>query len=424
MMRTRAKKHPFTTDKDLSSVAFWDRSFTERDETFAWLRRHAPVSWHPPLEVPGYPPEVHGEAGFWAVVRAADVAFASQNHLLFSSDRDKWGAPSLSPQRPVKGRTTFLAMDPPRHTRYRQVMSRYFTPKGIARLQGKLEERAARIVDRVAGAGEFDFVREVSAKLPMRTIADLVGVPEDQVEMFAEAGDNYVGANDPEITGGTDPVRFMAEQRAVLRDIGVALVADRRVHPADDLATALAHAEIDGQPLDEDDIENAMLLLSAAANDTTKQTTSQTVVQLWRNPEQKQWLMADYEGRIGAAIEEFVRYATPVMNFARVATDDVTLGGQAIEAGDKVALFYCSANRDEMAFTDPHRFDLTRPPAPHSAFGGGGVHYCLGNMLAKAQLKALFREILTKLPDMEVGPPETLRSNLFNGVRRLPVRAG
>jgi cytochrome P450 len=423
-VRAHTRQHAFTTDKDVSSLAFWALPFDERDKTFGWLRRHAPVSWHPPMEVPGVPPEVHGEAGFWAAVCAAEVAFVSQNHRLFSSDRDKYGAAMLRPTHAAAHqRPTFISMDPPAHTHYRKVFSKHFTPRGVARLQDKLNERAAQIVDRVVGAGDFDFVEEVSAKLPMRTIADLIGVPEDLVEAFARAGDNFVGANDPEVVGDANPVEFATTQMAVLRQIGVDVVNHRRAHPADDLATAIAEVEVDGRHLDDDDIEALMLLFSVAGNDTTKQTTTQSVLQLWRHPEQKKWLLEDYPGRIDKAIEEFLRYATPVMNFARTATEDVELGEQKIDAGDKVAIFYSSSNRDESVFPEPHRFDITRPSSPHQAFGGGGVHYCLGNVLAKAQLRTLFREFLTKLTGMEVvGEPEPLRSDFINGIRHLPVR--
>lgn len=421
-MQLRTRQHQFTTHKDVSSQAFWSLPFAQREETFAWLRQHAPVSWHPPLEVPWYPPEAHGEAGFWALVSAADVAFASQNYELFSSDLDRWGMPTLQPfPRELIQRPNFLMMDPPRHTKHRQLFSKYFTPKGVARLQDKLNERAVEIVDRVVGAGDIDFVTEVSAKLPMRTIADLIGVPEDLVEAFAEAGNNFVSASDPDVVGDANPVEFALKQTMTLREIGVDVVAYRRKHPADDLATALAQGQPDGRPIDDDDIQVVMGMLSIAGNDTTKQTTSHSVVQLWRNQNQKDWLMEDYEGRIGTATEEFVRYATPIMVFARTATEDVERGGHTINAGDKVALFYCSSNRDEAVFSDPNRFDITRPPTSHQGFGGGGVHYCLGNILAKAQLRALFRQILTKLPDMEVGEPEQMHSDSINGIRRLPV---
>jgi cytochrome P450 len=422
-MKPHTRQHPVTTDKDISSLAFWTLPFDEREQTFGWLRQHAPVSWHLPMEVPGWPPELHGESGFWAVVRAADVAYVSQNQELFSSDLEKHGAAVVQP---IPGdftrKPSFLGMDPPRHTKYRRVISKHFTPKGVARLQDKLNERAAQIVDRVIGAGDIDFVKEVSAKLPMLTIADLVGVPDDMVDAFTQAGDNYVGFSDPEVVGDANPIEFVLKQIDVLREIGVELVAERRKHPADDLATALAEVDVDGLPLDDEDIEAMMVLLSVAGNDTTKQTTSHVVVQLWRHPEQKKWLQDDYDGRIATATEEFLRFATPVLNFARTATEDVELGGQQIEVGDKVGLFYCSANRDESVYPEPHRFDITRPLSAHQAFGGGGVHYCLGNVLAKAQLRTLFKEFLTKLPDMEVGEPEMLESSFLNGVRRLPVR--
>jgi cytochrome P450 len=423
-MQVRTKQHPFTTDKDVSSQAFWSLPFIERDKTFAWLRKHAPVSWHPPVEVPSFPPEVHGEAGFWAVVRAADVAFVSLNHRMFSSDVELYGTPTLNPAAAtVTQRRSFFHMDPPEHTAYRRLWSQHFTPKGVARIQQKMNERAEDIVDRVVGAGEIDFVREVSSKLPMRTIADIVGVPEDLAETFADAGDKAIAVlADPSVAEGENVFEFVMKQLAVLREIGIDVVADRRKHPADDLATALAETEIDGRRLDDLDIEAAMLLLSVAGNDTTKQTTSHTVIQLWGHPEQMQWLQEDFDNRIGTATEEFLRYATPVMNFARTAVVDVELGGSKIEAGDKVAVFYCSSNRDEAVFDDPHRFDITRPPTAHQAFGGGGVHHCLGSFLAKAQLRALFGQILSKLPNMEVGEPEMLKGDWLHGVHRLPVR--
>jgi cytochrome P450 len=314
-------------------------------------------------------------------------------------------------------------MDPPLHTAYRQVFSRHFTPKAIARLSDKLESRAEEIVDRVAGAGDIDFVKEVSAKLPMLTIADLIGIPDDQVEAFAEAGDNFVTVQgDPTVAGDENVFVYVTRQLKTLRHIGLEVVGYRRKHPADDLATAIANAEVDGRPLDDDDIAGLMMLLSVAGNDTTKQTTSHAVVQLWQNQEQRELLTKDYDGRIGLAIEEFIRWATPVMDFARTALDDVDLGGQRIEAGDKVVMFYCSSNRDESLFPDPHRFDITRPLMPHQGFGGGGVHFCLGNTVAKAELRALFRQFLTKLPDMEVGAPEAMQSDFLHGIRRLPVR--
>jgi cytochrome P450 len=416
-----ATEHPLTTDKDISSEAFWHRTFPERDETFCWLRKNAPVSWHKPLEDPELPPEVHGEAGFWAVVRAADIQYVSQNNELFSSEI---GSVMVRPRHPdFMPPPTFLEMDPPRHTRFRQIMSAGFTPKSVARLTGKINQRAAQIVDRVVGAGKIDFVTEVAAKLPMLTIADMIGVPDSLSETFAQAGDNFIGARDPEILPpGVQPNDFVLQQMGVLRQIGVDLVNHRRQHPSSDIATALANAELDGSKLTDEDITSVMLLLSVAGNDTTKQTTTSTVISLDRNPGQRAWLMEDFDGRIAGSIEEFIRHASPVIEFIRTATQDTELAGQQITKGDKVTIFYCSGNRDESLFPDPHRFSLARPPRPaHVAFGGGGVHFCLGNGIAKAQLRALFSNILTKLSSMEVGEPEYLYSEFINGVRHLPV---
>ncbi len=188
--------------------------------------------------------------------------------------------------------------------------------------------------------------------------------------------------------------------------------------------SAIVHADIDGVTFGEWEILSMMMLLSVAGNDTTKQTTTHALIELAKNPDQKAWLLEDFDGRIAGSIEEFVRHASPVVSFARTATEDLDFGGQRILAGDKVGMFYASGNRDESVFEDPHRFDLSRGRSPHVGFGGGGVHYCLGNTVAKAQLRALFKQILTKLPDIEVGEPVRVKSDFINGYMSLPVVIG
>ncbi|OHV58637.1 MULTISPECIES: cytochrome P450 [unclassified Pseudofrankia] len=418
-----ANEHPLTTDKDISSEAFWRKTFRERDKTFAWLRRKAPVSWHRPLEDPVLPPEIHGEAGFWAVTKAEDIRFVGLNHELFSN---ALGGISLRPMLPAMTQSaSFLEMDPPDHTRYRQIMSAAFTPRAVARVNAKIEERARQIVGGLVGAGDFDVVEDLSARLPMLTVADLIGVPEGLTQTFADAGEKFIGAltNPESRPEGVSLSEFAGEQLGILRDIGVDLVNFRRTRPGDDIATALANAQFDGRRLSDEEITSIMRLLSIAGNDTTKQTTSWTVLALDRNPEQRAWLLEDFDGRIAGAIEEFVRYACPVLQFARTATQDVELGGQQIRQGDKVAVFYCSGNRDEAVFEDPHRFDLSRGRTPHVGFGGGGIHYCLGNGIAKAELRALFGEILTQLPKLQVtGEPDLLFGEFSSGIRHLSAR--
>ena len=278
------------------------------------------------------------------------------------------------------------------------------------------------IVDRVVGAGEIDFVAEVSSKLPMMTVADMIGVPESLMETFAEVGDSIVRLQDPsEVFDDEDRIAVFHSTLSILSEIGADLAKARRKAPADDIMTALVSSEVEGEKLSDQDILMVLVLLSVAGNDTTKQTTTRTIIQLDRNPDQRAWLMDDFDARITGSIEEFVRHASPVLDFARTATRDVEFGGQQILAGDKLGIFYCSGNRDELVFENPGKFDLSRTRSPHVGFGGGGIHYCLGNGVAKAQLRALFGQILTKLPSIEVGEPDYLQSDFINGVKHLPV---
>ncbi len=274
-----------------------------------------------------------------------------------------------------------------------------FTPKAVAKLSEQIEGHAEQIVNSVVGAGPIDFVADVAAKLPMLTVADLVGVPDTHAEDFAEAGNDILLSLNPEdVPEGWDQMSFAMDAMNRLAAISLELAEARRQKPEADVMTALVQAEIDGAPITVPDLLEFMTLLAVAGNDTTKQTTTRTMMQLQMNPDQKQWLLEDFDARIPSAIEEFVRHASPVLQFTRTATRDIEFRGQQITAGDKVCIFYCSGNRDERVFADPEKFDLSRGRSPHISFGGGGVHYCLGNGVAKAQLRALFRQILTKLP--------------------------
>lgn len=415
---------PFVTGQDISSLEFRRLPFEKRDETFAWLRKNAPVSWQPPMEIEGVPAVEHVSRGFWAVTKAEDIREASLDHETFSSAQGSifFRPPSTE----VPPAPTFLELDPPEHTRYRRLLSAAFTPKAVARLTQQIEDRAASIVGGLVGVGDFDLVTDLAARLPMLTVADMVGVPESLVQDFADAGDNFEAAYDDDVRPPhMTPAEFEMEQIEILCQIGLDLVSHRRTNPADDVASALATAEFDGKPLTDEEITSVMLLLSIAGNDTTKQTTTWTAYNLHHNPDQREWLRNDFDGRIRGAVEEFVRHASPVITFLRTATRDVQLGGQLIRAGDRVGLFYCSGNRDESVFDDPHAFDLARPIGHHVGFGGGGVHYCLGNNVAKVQLRSLFREVFDKLPDLEIaGEPDLLFSELINGVKHLPARSG
>jgi cytochrome P450 len=267
-------------------------------------------------------------------------------------------------------------------------------------------------------------VTACSGILPMRTVSDMIGIAPENREAVRRAAEAMFAGAAAEPDEGTDTITFLLNQMMLLRDSAIEIAQDRRARPRDDLMTAIVQAEVEGHKLTDEEIGAFMVLLSTAGNDTTKQTTSHTMLALDRYPEQREWLMADFDNRIGTAIEEFIRYASPVMDFSRTAKVDTEIRGAQIKAGEKVALFYCSGNRDESVFDAPGEFILNRAPNHHVGFGGGGVHFCLGSNVAKSQLRALFTELLTRLPKVEVGEPEWLPNQFVHGIKRLPVRIG
>jgi cytochrome P450 len=405
---------------DLSSLAFWSRSMAERDAAFAELRRERPVSWHRPAEGMLMPTE--GDPGFWAVVRHADIGHVSRNPKLFSSGQGVQFQDA--PPELLEASQSFLAMDAPRHTTLRKIVSAAFTPKQVRRISERIADRARMITDELLDHGDGDFVQLVSKRLPMWTIYDLMGLPEEYQDSVAEAADLLVAANDPgvrETLGVADPLELAGKALFAILGPGLELAAARRSSPGDDLMTNLVQAEVDGESLTDDEIGAFFVLLSVAGNDTTRNTIAHSMRRLTEHPDQRAWLAEDYAGRSRTAIEEFVRHASPVLTFRRTAVEDAELGGQRIAAGEKVVMFYESGNRDDAVFDDPMTLDLARDPNPHVGFGGGGPHFCLGNMLARTQVHAMFSELLTRAPDLQVGEPDLLVSNFVHGVKAMPV---
>lgn len=404
----------------LSSLDFWASTAEERDESFRELRRRRPVSWHPPFEG-GLMPYLDPDDGYWAVVRHADVVAVSRRPDLFCSGQGVMFEDV--PQDVLDAAQSFLAMDAPRHTVLRRLVNSAFTPRQVARIEDQIVAQAVAIVDDVlAGPGEFDFVAAVSKRLPMWTISDMMGVPPDLREAVTKAADSLVSWNDPEVRGDRQPVEVLLNGLVTLHTNGRAMAETRRSHPADDLMTALVQAEVDGQQLTDDEICAFFVLLSVAGNDTTRNSISHGMKALCDHPDQRAVLAGAFDTHVGPAVEEIVRWATPVMTFRRTATSDTEIAGQPIAAGDKVALFYAAANRDEAAFANPERFDVTRHPNEHVGFGGGGPHFCMGASLARRQLRAIFRELLQRVPTLEVGEPELLVGNFIHGVTRMPAR--
>jgi cytochrome P450 len=278
------------------------------------------------------------------------------------------------------------------------------------------------VVDSFAAdpSGEIEFVERCAEPLPVRLFCDMFGVPEEMRAQTAKSAGDVVSWADPERLGDRSPSEVTLEACQILHSIAGELTAERRKNPADDLFTSLVQAEVDGERLTDHDIGAFFTLLSVAGTDTTKHTSAFTVKAMTEFPEQRDWLRADFDGRIKTALEEFVRFASPVMTFRRTAVVETELAGKKIVPGDKVVLFYPSGNRDEDVFDEPERFDLSRDPNPHVGFGGGGLHFCLGNQLAKGALRALFSELLNRVPNFQAGDPDLLGTNFMRGVKRLP----
>lgn len=404
-------------DFDLGSLEFWDQPAEVRDRAFALLRRQAPVSHHqPPQDILGV--TERDERGYWAIVRYEDIRSVSRDPATFCSGQGtQFGD---APPEMLEASQSFLAMDAPRHTKLRGLVSAAFSPRQVARIEEGIRENARRVVEEAAPTGGGDFVELIAKRLPLITISDMIGVPDSDRERIVRAADTLVTVSDPEVTGDRAPVEALAAALWTLTEFAKELAAHRERHPGEDLMTALVRAEVDGERLTHDEIGAFFVLLSVAGNDTTRHTTSHALRALTENPDQRAKLAADPDRVMPTAVEEFVRWATPVLTFRRTATRDAEIAGQPIGATEKVVLFYHSGNRDETAFIDPWRVDVTREPNYHLGFGGGGPHYCLGASLARTQLRSLFSELLRTLPDIEAGPPEMFRSSSFiHGVKRM-----
>lgn len=396
---------PTTTTIDLLDLAHYEKG--PPHELFARLRREAPVYRHPERDGPG----------FWAVTRYADVVRVSRDAETFSSFQGGTMVQDPPPEQLFVIRQMMLNMDPPQHTKLRALINKGFTPRMVERLRARIGELARAIVDRVAARGECDFVTDVAGELPSYVIAELMGIPlEDGRELYRLTERMHTAAPTPE--GMADAQRAIFEMMSYANGIR----EEKRARPANDIASTLLAAELDGEKLTDLEFDMFFLLLINAGGDTTRNLVAGGMLALIDHPEERRVLATD-SSLLPSAIEEMLRFTSPVVHFRRTATRDTELGGVEIAAGDKVVVFYASANRDEQVFTEPDRFDVRRSPNEHVAFGGGGVHYCLGANLARVEIRALFEQVLSRMPDLELaGPVERLRSNFISGPRRMPVR--
>ncbi|MDH2429598.1 cytochrome P450 [Sphaerisporangium sp. TRM90804] len=403
------------TGIDLADLAFWRRPPSERDRDFARLRRLGSPVFFAERRVP----LLRSGKGFYALVRHADVVEASREAKVFSSE------PAVTnPEPPGWVKHVFgdsmVNLDDPRHARLRRIVSRAFSPKMLSKLDADIVRAAERIVDDVVKEGPRDFVSQVAARLPIHVICDMVGVPDDiraRVHRHVDVSTAYTGVRmslpRTLAMAGRNMAALFALQRLVI-DLG----RRREKDPADDLVSALVTANVDGERLTPRELGSFFTLLLVAGNETARNTMAHGLKLVTDNPGARERLTGDFDGHIAGAIEETVRYVSPIMQFRRTVTREYEMRGVRLAPGDKVVLFYGSANRDEEVFADPDRYDITRRPNPHVGFGGPGPHFCLGANLARQEIKIMYRELFTRLPAIRaVGEPELLLSNFDNSVR-------
>ena len=401
------------TNTDLSDIdllaATWGRG--EPHDQFDRLRREAPVFWHPE-------PADRGP-GFWAVTKHEDVRTVSRDSETYSSELGGTFIPDQDEEVLAQIRLTILNMDPPKHHRYRRLVSRGFTPRVIGKLVDDIGRRAAKVVDDVIERGECEFVEEIAAQVPVQMICEMIGLERELWPRMFEISNQLIGSrDDPDYQVEEGQEQVAAMEIYALCD---AVAADRRKNPRDDIMTALVNAEIDGERLDDLDLNLFFVTLVVAGNETTRNLINHSMLALLDHPDQAQRLRDD-PSLWDTAVEEMLRWGSSIHNFRRTATRDTELRGVPIKAGDKVVMYYASANRDEEVFEDPHRFDVGRNPNDHVTFGGGGVHYCLGASLARTEIRETMRQIVERMPDLHlVGEPARLHSDFVNGIKTMPV---
>ncbi|MBV8235249.1 MAG: cytochrome P450 [Acidimicrobiia bacterium] len=410
-------------DIDLSDLTFWGRPLEEREGAFKTLRQQRPVAYMPApdIQLPSTI-ELPELTGYYAVTRHADVLEASRQPELFCSGK---GATSQldMPEVFLEFFGSMINLDDPRHARLRRIVSAAFTPKMIKQFEDQVQAAADDIVDTVIDKGECDFVTEVAARLPLKIICDMMGIPESDYDFVFARSNVILGATDPEyVPEGGDIAVALLTAGAELAQLVTELGQQRKTNPTDDLTSALLSANVDGEHLTESELASFFILLVVAGNETTRNAISHGMKLLTDHPDQRKTWMEDFDAVTPTAVEEIVRVASPVIFMRRTATQDTTLGGHPIKENDKLILYYWSANRDESVFDDPFRFDVRRDPNPHVGFGGPGPHFCLGAHLARREITVMFRELFRRIPDMEAsGEPSRLLSGFINGIKHLPV---
>lgn len=404
------------------NIDFWDM------EAFANQKHH---DWFKTLRSEGSGVQWYDESksqvgnerqgqGFWSISTHGPLREVNRDAELFSSNIGGTQMQEPIEENRVANDSLMISMDLPKHTRYRKLVNRGFTPKMIRLLSAYLENRTRIIVDQVSEKGSADFVTQLSAELPLQAIAELVGIPVEERSKIFEWSNRLIGADDPEYAGSPE---LVAEAGIELYTFAQKLVEARKKDPRDDIITKLLESDVDGEKLTEDEFNAFFLLLCVAGNETTRNSITWGMKAFMENRDQWEKFCSDPDAYLDTATEEIVRWATPVMMFRRTATADCELAGKQIQKGDKLVMWHISANRDEKIFDDPYKFDIERSPNDHIGFGGGGPHFCLGASLARMEIRLVFKEIATRLPDMELaGDARFLISNFIGGIKELPVK--
>jgi cytochrome P450 len=404
-------------DIDFGMREFWQLDDDLRDGAFATLRRESPITF---FDVPEFGGFAAG-AGHWALTRFDDIHHANRHPEIFSSIPTSTSLNEM-PAKIAEFAGSMINLDDPRHLRLRKIVNRAFTPKVVARIEDSVRDRAHRIVtDMIANHrdAQADFVAQVSGLLPLQVICDMMGIPQDDEAKVFHWTTVMLGVGDDEVSGELDDVIAVVTE---LAEYAVRLAEERRATPGDDLTTNLVLAEVDGERLTTVEIASFFILLSAAGNETTRNAISHGMVALTRYPEERDKWWSDFDGVAATAVEEIVRWASPVIFMRRNLTQDIEMRGVKMKAGDKVSMWYNSGNRDEAKFDNPWLFDVTRDPNPHIGFGAGGAHFCLGANLARREIRVLFDELHRQIPDIvAVEEPAILHSAFVHGIKRLPV---
>jgi cholest-4-en-3-one 26-monooxygenase len=411
----------------MTSVLPQDFDFTDPDlnlagvphQEFAALRQAEPIRW---VEQPGHARAGMSDAsgsGYWAVTKHADVLAVSKNSKVFSSRENGViiRLPETATRESVEmTQVVIINQDAPEHTQLRQIISRGFTPRAIGALEDALEERARRIVKNAVDAGSGNFVDQVASQFPLEVIGDMLGVPAEDRQKIFDWTNQMTGAEDADLARADNNPEAAAAEVLMY---SMVLAADRRENPRDDIVTKLVNADVDGRGLTDDEFGFFVIALAVAGNETTRNATTHGMNAFFDHPDQwKKWV----EERPETMVDEVIRWATPVTSFQRTALEDIELGGVQIKAGQRVGLFYASANHDEDVFTDPYAFDITREHNPHLAFGGHGAHYCIGANLARMEIKMIFEAVADLAPGIRrTGEVQRLRSGWLNGIKELPV---